>query len=401
MSRLRIGYTCHDRFPSTDTNTQQIFWTLYEVARLGHTVDLRVRGLPEHGDVRGVVARHYGAPEGMLADTLRISADGGGLSHQGLDIGRFDLTAPRRFHAADHDVLWTRDPLALVAAMGGDVPVVFETFRPDFASGSAFAPWRWATLDRARWGREGARLIGVITHSHLAAAAFRQAGVPPERCLTAHNGYAPSLMEPAMSVDAARRAVALPSDRPLLVYTGHVGPQKGTRALIDLARAVPEVSVVLVGVDMASREGQWLSQQLESARTANVISVPRVGLRDVATYLYAADCLVIPPTDEPLRTYGRTVLPMKLFSYLAAGRPILAPRLPDIEEVLDDGVTALLVEPGNLEASATTVRRLLGDPMLGARLSEAARAAARGCTWSARAQAITAALERWLHQRRA
>jgi glycosyltransferase involved in cell wall biosynthesis len=399
VSRLRIGYTCHDRFPSTDTNTQQIFWTLYEVARLGHTVDLRVRALPDADDVRAAVARHYGAPGDTLPDTLQLSAHRRGLSHQGLDTGWFDLTAPRRFDAAAHDVVWTRDPLALVSAMGGGVPVVFETFRPDFASTPAFAPWRWATLGRGRRHSVVPRLTGVITHSHLASAAFRQAGVPAERCLTAHNGYAPSLMEPVMPVDVARRKVGLPSDRPLLVYAGHVGPQKGTGALVELARAIPEVSVVIVGVDQASREGQWLSQQLETARVANVMTVPRVGLREVASYLYAADCLVIPPTDEPLRTYGRTVLPMKVFSYLAAGRPILAPRLPDIEEVLHDGETALLVEPGSPQASATAVRRLIGDRALAARLSQSAREAARGCTWSARAQAITAALERWLRRR--
>src|SRR5258705_561436 len=39
---LRLAYSCHDRFPSPDTNTQQIFWTVIEVARLGARVDLFV-----------------------------------------------------------------------------------------------------------------------------------------------------------------------------------------------------------------------------------------------------------------------------------------------------------------------------------------------------------------------
>jgi glycosyltransferase involved in cell wall biosynthesis len=118
--------------------------------------------------------------------------------------------------------------------------------------------------------------------------------------------------------------------------------------------------------------------------------------RDVARYLYAADCLVVPNTDAPLNRYGRTVLPMKLFAYMAAGRPILAPRLPDIEEVLTDDRTAVLVEPGDSVAAAAALRSLLAEPARAERLASAAREAARQFTWSARAIKITAAISRWI-----
>jgi glycosyltransferase involved in cell wall biosynthesis len=154
--------------------------------------------------------------------------------------------------------------------------------------------------------------------------------------------------------------------------------------------------MVIVGVPPDSAEERWLSAQLRSAQADNVLTVPQVPLADVATYLYAADCLVIPPTDEPLRSYGRTVLPMKVFSYLAAGRPILAPRLPDIEEVLRDGDSALLVAPGNPAAAGAAARRILEDDVLAARLSKGARDSARAFTWSARAGTIVTTLERWL-----
>ncbi len=397
MTALRIGYTCHDRFPSTDTNTQQIFWTLSEVARLGHAVDLRVRALEPADDVRALMAAYYGAPAPELPATFRISADRRPFRHVGIDTIGFDLRAPRRFRRATHDVVWTRDPLALVAAMRSGVPAVFETFRPDFAESTAFVLWRLMTIRRGGWGTARApRLAGVIAHSTLAASAFVRAGVPESRCLVAHNGHAPSLMEPEMPVAEARVRAGLPDDRPLLVYTGHVGPHKGTGALFDLARALPDVSVVIVGVDESSGERQWIVQQLAARGIGNVVLVPRVGLADVATYLYAADCLVIPPTGEPLTRYRRTVLPMKLFSYLAAGRPILAPRLPDVEEVLRDGDTALLVDPGDPLSAAAAVRRLLGDPPLQARLSHAAREASRRYTWAARARVIVEALDRWL-----
>ncbi len=128
----------------------------------------------------------------------------------------------------------------------------------------------------------------------------------------------------------------------------------------------------------------------------NLILVPRVGLRDVARYLYAADCLIIPPTDAPLTRYRHTVLPMKVFSYLAAGRPILAPSLPDIEEVLTDNVNAVLVPAGNVGAQAAALRALLAEPARAARLAGSALESSKGFTWSARAAAITNAIAGWI-----
>jgi glycosyltransferase involved in cell wall biosynthesis len=234
----------------------------------------------------------------------------------------------------------------------------------------------------------------VIAHSSLAAAAFVGAGVPSDRCVTAHNGHAPALMQPERSAAAARQMLGLPGGA-LLVYTGHAGPHKGTDALIQLAACVPDATVVIVGVDEDGPDCAWVSDRVRSAGVRNVRLVPRVALVDVAVYMYAADCLVIPPTQAPLTRYGRTVLPMKLFSYMAAGRPILAPRLPDIEEVLEDGVTALLVPPDNPVAAANAVRRVLTDSYLAERLSATARQQSGGYTWAARAQTLAVTLDHW------
>lgn len=384
MTALRIGYTCHDRFPSTDTNTQQIFWTLTEMARLGHEVRLHVRELPYGADDRRAVAEHYGRP-GDLPPTLRFTAASLSLGDWSASRAVFDLGASAA--VADADVTWTRDPLALVRAVRGRAPAIFETFRPDFAQADGFRVWRRLTLPRVR---------GVVTHSALAADAFVRAGVPEERVLVAHNGYAPVLMEPTLARAEARALTGLPNDTPLVVYTGHVGPKKGTEALVSLAAATPHVRVVIVGVDERAGERAWVEACAARAGARNLVLVPRVGLRDVARYLYAADCLIVPPTGAPLTRYGRTVLPMKLFSYMAAGRPIAAPDLPDVREVLDHDRSALLLAPDDVAGAAAQVTALLSDAPRAARLAAAALAASARYTWQARAESITRALQVWL-----
>jgi glycosyltransferase involved in cell wall biosynthesis len=225
--------------------------------------------------------------------------------------------------------------------------------------------------------------ISIVTHSELAATAFRRAGVPAQQVLVAHNGYAPALMEPRLDRDEARARLGLPLDKRLVVYTGHVGARKGTSMLLRIAERLREgVRVVMVGGEGTRGE------------RGNVIFIPRVPLAEVAQYLYAADCLIVPPASAPLRRYGRTVLPMKIFSYLAAGRPIVAPRLPDIEEVLTHDETALLVGPDDEVEAADAIGRVLSDSTLRLRLAENARAAAARFTWQARAETIISFMTR-------
>jgi glycosyltransferase involved in cell wall biosynthesis len=62
--------------------------------------------------------------------------------------------------------------------------------------------------------------------------------------------------------------------------------------------------------------------------------------------------------------------------------------LAAIEEVLTDGETALLAEPGNSECVAEKIRMVLQDPGLGERLSQAAFARVQPHTWEERAKRI-------------
>jgi glycosyltransferase involved in cell wall biosynthesis len=196
------------------------------------------------------------------------------------------------------------------------------------------------------------------------------------------------LLEPRLSRSEARRRLGLPSEGFLGVYAGHTGPEKGVDVLVEMAAAVPSARVLIVGASPDSADGRRLLKAARDAGATNVICRARVPLAEVGAYLYAADCLLVPPTATPLERFRRTVLPMKLFMYLAAGRPILAPGLPDIQEVLTDGLTARLVAPQDVGAASSAFAALVSDRNLADRLSENARAAATAYTWAARARRI-------------
>jgi len=392
----RLAYTCHDAFPSPAANTQQIFWTTQEVASLGASIDLfvpasgvRAHAAPSAG-VRETVANYYGLSSSALAPSLAIHpiADGGldGREHRPgaagwVTHGRFDWRVPRSLRARGHDLIWTRDPFAAAVSVRAGLPTVFETYRSDLATRLRFAPWRAATLSSRS-------LVGAILHSRLARDAYVRAGVPQDRCLVAYNGFVEAHARPALTRLEARQRLHLPADQTLVVYTGACGQRKGVDAIVRLAARMPSAQFVLVGADADSVEGRELNRLANAHSASNIVLRKAVPSRDVWPYLFAADCLLVPPTAAPQRQYRRTGLPIKLFGYMAAGRPILAPRLADIEEVLTDGVTARLVPPDDDDAAAASLAALLADASLCGHLSRAAREASGAFTWSARGRRV-------------
>jgi glycosyltransferase involved in cell wall biosynthesis len=117
--------------------------------------------------------------------------------------------------------------------------------------------------------------------------------------------------------------------------------------------------------------------------------VGQVANRDVPAYLWAADVLAMPYTSRTPTV--RYMSPLKMFEYMAAGRPIVATDFPVVREVLRDGQTALLVQPDSSQALREVLQRALSDPSLQQRLAGAAREAAKAYSWERRAQRILAA----------
>jgi glycosyltransferase involved in cell wall biosynthesis len=112
---------------------------------------------------------------------------------------------------------------------------------------------------------------------------------------------------------------------------------------------------------------------------------------DVAAKLRDADVLVLPNPASALSSAFTS--PLKLFEYMASGRPIVASDLPSLREVLADGRNALLFEAGNPQALTAAIRRIKDDPELGARLAAQALADVHGYRWETRAETLEALFE--------
>lgn len=156
---------------------------------------------------------------------------------------------------------------------------------------------------------------------------------------------------------------------------------KAPESILQVARLIPDVLFMLVGA--TADENQKLQAYARKGNISNLKVIDWVNSSSISRYLYAADVLMIPPSSLPLRM-GRTVLPLKTFLYMASGRPLIAPDLPDLREILEHERNAVLTPADQPELTAKAVRRLLSDPSFSQTLSNNAAVDARGFTWQER-----------------
>lgn len=383
---MRVAYWNPDPLPSHFVRTQQLLWTLVELAKFGITIELfspvRWGERRSRRERDAMIERFYGLPPTSLS----------GLQHRELVVpplpstryhfarrAVYGLRAGPTLRGGGYDLVYTRDLLALTGCLASGLPVVLETYRANLNWLRRFGPWR-RLVYRQR------HLLGVLLHSRYALSAFAAAGIEPERLQLAYNGYAPEHLRPERSVAEARAHLALPEHQPLVVYLGSFAPGKGADACAAVAARVPRATFLLVGAEHAG-ESRRLAHVAAEAGATNLRLAPRVSPAETGPYLQAADVLLIPPTGTPLAR-GFTVLPLKTFLYLGAGRAIVAPDLPDTREVLRHGENAVLVAPDDPAGCAAAIEALLDDPERRVRIGERAGQDAAAYTWQRRAATV-------------
>lgn len=157
-------------------------------------------------------------------------------------------------------------------------------------------------------------------------------------------------------------------------------PYKGIGVLVEAAEILrerladrppgrPAVTWEVVGEGSLRRR---LEAEIERRGLAGTVRLAgALPQEEVGRRLTRSDLFVLPSVVAP--DGQMEGIPVALMEALAAGRPVVASRLSGIPELVKDGETGLLVPPGDAEALAEAVARLLREPGLAARLAEAGR----------------------------
>ena len=237
-----------------------------------------------------------------------------------------------------------------------------------------------APVDGGAWSADALRerLLGavlrrwcraVVLVSEAARAQHAERGrLPAGRMQVVHNGVDVDAFAGGRR-DETRRALGLAAGQPALLTVSALREGKGLEVLLRamplLLRARPDARLLVAGEGTLRPRLEAQAADLGIARAVSWLGLRR----DVADLLAAADVFVLASRQD--------AFPTVLLEAMAAARPVVATSVGGIPEIVADGQTGLLVEPGDPEALAAAVGGLVADPRIASALGRAGAARAR------------------------
>ena len=219
-------------------------------------------------------------------------------------------------------------------------------------------------LQGGDWGGLLLRLFDrFLTVSRYSARELR---APESRIRVVYGGADPDRFRP--TPDSARRGV---------LFVGRLTPHKGVDRLI--AALPPDAELVVAGSaghDTQLPERDYPSLLRRLARGRDVRFLGPVPDEDLPELYRRASVLALPSVHRTV--YGRHMRVSELLSLtaieaMASGTPVVSSRLGGLPEVVREGVTGYLVEPGNVLDLGERLGQVLGSPSLASRLGRNAR----------------------------
>ncbi|MBS0273126.1 MAG: glycosyltransferase family 4 protein [Proteobacteria bacterium] len=290
------------------------------------------------------------------------------------------LTLVFRKQFRNADLIYTRNLWIAWIAVKFGRRVVFDHYRPWPDQIPPLQLWIYRLMCNRRF------LINIC-HSEYTRQKYLALGIPPDKLVCVHNGFEPRRFRSPLSLENAKQAIGVSPATKTVVYTGRINRKKGLSLILEAAKRLPDILFILVG-SYGDGPIETVAKDIPNIRI-----VPWQPEEAVSRYVFAADILLIPPSSQPLAEFGSTVLPLKLFSYMASGRPILAGDTPDLREILKHEENAFLCSADSLESLTAGIRTLIDDAGLAERLARQALAQSRDFTWEARARTIAAIIE--------
>lgn len=308
----------------------------------------------------------------------------------------YNLVALKRLRrAADDfrpDLIYERYALfgfagVLFASRRG-LPLILEVNTP---YAQAWAKYFGLHLQRlGRW-LERRTLRGadhIITVTQTQRALLQGLGIPASRISVSHNAIDPDWFSNDRQFDPRIRS-SLGLQNIVVGFVGTMNRWQGIpefkQVIGDVLGQCSNVSFLFVG------DGEFRPVLEEFSRShgleKRVVFTGRKPHREVPPLVAAMDIAVLLDSNN----YGS---PMKLFEYWAMGKAVIAPRVEPVLEVLRDGETGLLIDPGNARQMVDRILELARDAALRDRLGRAGRAyVVANHTWRTNALEIVRAHE--------
>ncbi len=379
---MRLIYITNSRIPTTKAHGFQIMKMCEAFTREGADVELwiprRINPIKDSPFQYYGIKESFGIKKIPVIDLIPLYRVLGSFANfvESISFAVFNVWQLRK---TDFDVIYSRDQFTLWLLSFLNYKFVYEMHKMPGHSGFYKRIWRKA--------------LKIITITTVLKDAIVKEGADTSKILVAHDGVDLDAFNAVnKNVEELKTELSLPKEQFLVGYVGKfktLEQEKGLKTMIEaLSLLGNETKMAFVGGEEAEiKEYKSLAQRFNVL--SQCVFIGYQPYRRMVEYMKAMDAVVLPSPDKPLAHYSS---PLKLFEYMASGRPIIASDLPAIREVLNDK-NALFFKPENSDDLARAVKMLKASPTLGYHLSQQALADVKNYTWASRAKNILAAIE--------
>ncbi len=233
----------------------------------------------------------------------------------------------------------------------------------------------------------------VVVNSRFTRETIQAYAPAVDPIIIPFGANAEKMAPPGFDREAFRAAAGLPQDAFVVLAVGRLVARKGFHVLVEAAsrEGIRERLQLVIGGDGPER--QALEAQIKTLNVSERVRLlGRIDDAALACWYAAADIFALPAVpDSSGDTEGLGVV---LLEAMANRTPVIASRTGGITDVVIDGETGLLAQPGDADDLAAQIRRLLDDPALGRRLVDgAANRLEREFGWEATTRRLCAAYE--------
>ncbi len=289
-----------------------------------------------------------------------------------------------RYNLFFHAGMWLKKRLGLPMLLEVNAPLVEERAAHSNLALNGFAH----RSERSIW-RAADKVLAV---TDVLAEHVIEAGVSPEKIDVIHNGVSDDFLAPHCG-QGIRLKYGL-DDKLVLGFTGFMRSWHGVdRAIRFLAQSDrKDLHLFLVGDGPAKDELQELATEL--GVMAQVTFAGTIGRDTLPDYIAAFDIALQPAVVS----YAS---PLKLFEYMALGKPVVAPSSANIKEILTQGEDGILFDKSDENAFDHALKSLVENQELRKRLGAAARDSLlrQGLTWHENARRVEGHAETLLELR--
>lgn len=316
---------------------------------------------------------------GVLSKRFQLKAEQLGAQVYTLPpVHKYDLVAIWRyatlFRHLKVDIVHTHDTrgglLGRIAGKLVGCKVVHTVHTPSFfLAQNTFTKWLYQCVERLLNGVFSDKIIFVAQPIQILYQDLHI--VPQSKSCYIPNGIDCSFAEQGFDRVEQRLEYGVPSEALVILYVGRLSFEKGLKDLLfafnEVAAQYHNTWLILFG------DGQERASLQDLAGTSlfvdQIIFCGFKAHTEVTRWLLSADIFVLPSYFESM--------PYTLLEAMAAGLPCIASRVGGNVDLIQDGETGLLVEPGDVDGLAQALRRLLGDADLRERLGRRAHTKAQ------------------------